>query len=69
MGATRATSFCVIGWPSCSQRVVKMMVSDDMPVESTPLSTVTSGTAPPGNTVDSHCDITAGRVVTSRLER
>ena len=45
------------------------MVSDDMPVESTPLSTVTSGAAPPGRTVDSHFDITAGSVVTSRLER
>ncbi|CNM15244.1 Uncharacterised protein [Mycobacterium tuberculosis] len=40
-----------------------------MPVESTPLSTVTSGAAPPGNTLDSQRDITAGRVVTSRLER
>ena len=37
-----------------------MMVSDDMPVESTPLSTVISGVAPPGSTVDNHCDITAG---------
>jgi hypothetical protein len=46
-----------------------MMVSDDMPVESTPLSTVTCGVTPPGRTVDSHFDITAGRVVTSRLER
>jgi hypothetical protein len=46
-----------------------MMVSDDMPVESTPLSTVTSGFAPSGSTVDSHCDMTAGTVVTSRLER
>jgi hypothetical protein len=42
-----------------------------------PLSTVTSGFAPSGwgplplagDTVDSHCDITAGTVVTSRLER
>ena len=46
-----------------------MIVSDDMPVESTPLSTVTSGFAPPGSTVDSHFDSTAGSVVTSRLER
>src|ERR1700722_7488492 len=69
VGATRATSFCVTGRPSSSQRAVKMMVSDDMPVESTPLSTVTCGIAPPGRTVDSHCDITDGRVVTSRLER
>ncbi|CNM12119.1 Uncharacterised protein [Mycobacterium tuberculosis] len=46
-----------------------MIVSDDMPVESTPLSTVTSGTAPPGSWVDNHFDMTAGRVVTSRLER
>src|SRR5271155_5934449 len=46
-----------------------MMVSDDMPVESMPLSTVISGAAPPGSTVDNHCDITTGSVVTSRLER
>jgi hypothetical protein len=46
-----------------------MMVSEDMPFESTPLSTVTSGAAPAGSTVASHFDITAGRVVTSRLER
>ena len=46
-----------------------MMVSDDMPVESTPLSTVTCGVVAPGRTVDSHRDITAGSVVTSRLER
>ena len=45
-----------------------MMVSDDIPLESTPLSTVTSGFTPPGITVDSHCDITAGNVETSRLE-
>ena len=57
------------GCPPCCQRAVRMMVSDDMPVESMPLSTVTSGFAPPGSTVDSHCDITAGTVVTSRLER
>ncbi|CNM92046.1 Uncharacterised protein [Mycobacterium tuberculosis] len=68
-GAPRATSFCWIDRPSCCHRAVKMMVSDDMPVESTPLSTVTSGAAPPGNTLDSQRDITAGRVVTSRLER
>src|ERR1700678_1237463 len=46
-----------------------MMVSDDMPVESTPLSTVTCGAGPPGRTLDSHVDSTAGSVVTSRLER
>ena len=45
-----------------------MMVSDDIPLESTPLSTVTSGVTPPGITVDSHCDITAGTFVTSRLD-
>lgn len=46
-----------------------MIVSDDMPVESTPLSTVTSGFAPSGSTVESQRDITVGNVVTSRLER
>src|ERR1700675_2964777 len=46
-----------------------MMVSDDIPFESTPLSTVTSGRTPSGITVESHCDNTVGRVVTSRLER
>jgi hypothetical protein len=46
-----------------------MMVSYDMPVESTPLSTVTCGVAPPASKVYSHFDITDGRVVTSRLER
>jgi hypothetical protein len=52
------------------------MVSDDMPVESTPLSTVTWGKTPgwgpvplAGEALDSHFDITAGSVVTSRLER
>jgi hypothetical protein len=44
-----------------------MMVSEDMPVESTPLSTVTSGAT--GNTVDNHCDISLGTVAVSRLER
>ena len=52
-----------------SQRPVRMMVSEDIPLESTPLSTVMSGATPPGMTVDSHCDITAGSAVTSRLER
>ena len=55
-------------WPSSSQRPVRMIVSDDMPLASTPLSTVISGAAPPGITVDSHRDITAGSVLTSRLE-
>jgi hypothetical protein len=45
-----------------------MMVSDDMPLESTALSTVISGVTLPGITVDSHCDITPGSVLTSRLE-
>lgn len=45
------------------------MVSEDMPLASTPLSTVISGDTPPGNIVDSHRDITAGSVVISRLER
>ena len=43
-----------------------MIVSDDIPLESTPLSTVISGATPPGITVDSHCDITPGSVLTSR---
>ena len=51
-----------------SQRPVRMIVSDDIPLESTPLSTVISGATPPGITVDSHCDITAGSAETSRLE-
>jgi hypothetical protein len=46
-----------------------MIVSDDIPFESTPLSTVTWGVVPPGITVDSHCDITPGRVLTSLAER
>ena len=46
-----------------------MMVSDDIPLESTPLSTVTWGLVPPGMTVDSHCDITSGSVLMSRAER
>jgi hypothetical protein len=46
-----------------------MMVSEDMPLESTPLSTVTCGSTPPGITVDSHCDMTPGSVLTSRAER
>src|ERR1700691_5703832 len=41
----------------------------ELVVESMPLSTVISGVASPGRTVDNHCDITAGSVVTSRLER
>src|SRR5262249_39630713 len=45
-----------------------MMVSDDIPFESTPLSTVICGATPPGITVESHCDITPGSVLTSRLE-
>ncbi len=45
------------------------MVSDDMPLESIPLSTVTSGFTPLGMTVDSHSDSTAGTVLTSRPER
>ena len=43
VGATRATHFCSIFLPSSAQRPVRMMVSDDMPLESMPLSTVTSG--------------------------
>ncbi len=46
-----------------------MIVSDDMPLESTPLSTVTFGFTPPGMTVDSHSESTAGMVLTSRPER
>ena len=61
VGATRATHFCSRGWPSSSQRPVRMMVSDDMPLASTPLSTVIWGVTPPGNTVDSHRDITGGQ--------
>ena len=61
VGATRATHFCSVGVPSSSHRPVRMMVSEDIPLESTPLSTVTSGATPPGMTVDSHCDITAGQ--------
>jgi hypothetical protein len=44
------------------------MVSEDSPLDATPLSTVTRGVAFSGSTVDNHFDITAGRVVTSRLE-
>ena len=70
VGATRATSFCSTGFGrSAAQRAVRMMVSDDMPVESTPLSTVTSGVTPPGSTVDNHRDIRRGTVAVSRLER
>ena len=69
VGATRATHFCSLGEPSSVQRPVRMMVSEDIPLESTPLSTVMSGATPPGMTVDSHCDNTAGRAVTSLLER
>ena len=45
-----------------------MMVSEDIPLASTPLSTVTWGVILPGITVDSHRDITSGRALTSRLE-
>ena len=68
-GATLATHFCSTGLPSSVHRPVRMIVSEDIPLESIPLSTVTSGAVPPGMTVDSHCDITDGSVVTSRLER
>ena len=68
-GATRATHFSSCAWPSASQRPVRMMVSEDIPLESTPLSTVTCGVVPPGITVDSHCDITPGSVLMSLAER
>jgi hypothetical protein len=45
------------------------MVSEDIPLESTPLSTVTCGVVPRGITVDSHCDITPGSVLMSLAER
>ncbi len=64
----RATHFCSCAWPWASQRPVRMMVSEDIPFESTPLSTVTSGAMPPGITVESHLDISAGSVLVSRLE-
>ena len=69
VGATRATHFCSTGVPSSVQRPVRMIVSEDIPLESIPLSTVMSGLMPPSITVDSHCDRMSGTVVTSRLER
>src|SRR3954468_8169775 len=68
LGATRATHFCSSGRPACCHLAVRMMVSELIPLASTPLSTVTSGATPPGMTVESHYDITDGRVVTSREE-
>src|SRR5581483_11335804 len=58
VGATRTTKRCSTGALSSVHCAVRMIVSDDMPFASTPLSTVTSGVAPPGRTVDSHRDIT-----------
>jgi hypothetical protein len=46
-----------------------MIVSEDIPLESMPVSTITSGVTPPGITVDSHLDSTAGMVLVSRPER
>jgi hypothetical protein len=46
-----------------------MIVSEDIPLASTLLSTVTSGLTPPCITVDSHVDSTAGMVLVSRPER
>ena len=43
VGATRATHFSSRRCPSSSQRPVRMIVSDDMPLASTPLSTVICG--------------------------
>src|SRR4029079_13260076 len=63
-----ATHFSSRRCPSSSQRPVRMIVSDDMPLASTPLSTVISGATSPGITVDSQPDITSGSVLTSRLE-
>ena len=45
------------------------MVSEDMPLESTPLSTLTSGRTPEAITLDSQSGSTAGIVVRSRPER
>jgi hypothetical protein len=45
-----------------------MIVSEDSPLDATPLSTVTRGVALSGSTVDNHCDIAAGKAVTSLLE-
>src|SRR6202171_6673812 len=68
VGATPATHFSSLCCPSSSQRPVRMIVSDDMPFASTPLSTVIWGATPSGITVDNQPDITAGSVLTSRLE-
>jgi len=62
-------SVCSIGCRSCCHRAVKMMVSEGHSVGH-PLSTFTSGVAPPGHTVDSHCDShRAGRWWCRLLER
>ena len=69
VGATRATHFCSTGVPSSVHRPVRMIVSEDIPLESMPLSTVTSGVMPSGITVDNQLESTAGMVLTSRPER
>ena len=67
-GATRATQRRVIG-PWSFQRPDRIIVSEDIPVESIPASTVTCGCTPPGSMVDSQSDIAAGTVDISRPER
>ena len=69
VGATLATHFSSTGVPWSFQRPLRMSVSEDIPLASMPLSTVTSGSAPLGRTVASHCDSAAGSALISRAER
>src|SRR6478735_2913279 len=46
-----------------------MIVSDDIPLASTPLCRVTTGSAPSGRTVASQSASRSGSVLASRLER
>ena len=55
--------------PSSVQAASRIRVSDDMPLASTPLCSVTTGSAPAGSTVASHSASRPGSVLASRLER
>ena len=68
-GVTRATHRCFFCSAPSVHTAFNTMVSDDIPFESIPLSTVICGFAPPGTTVHSQDASRSGRVVTSRLER
>ena len=68
-GATRATYSPVRGSPSSVQVASKTSVSELMPLESMPLSSVTCGWAPADSAPASQFSSRAGTVAGSRLER